>query len=961
MLVLAIVVGLAKIPRMPKIRALAAMLAGLFVLSACNPETPRFALKSSERRAVLPNGLRVVVMPDTTTQLVQVDVHWDVGSREDPMGKAGLAHMVEHLMFQTRPDGPTTAPIFQTLLDLSTFVNAFTEWDATHYWTTVRAENLDSMLKIEAMRMFYAADVPSTPDAPAFGCSTVPENEFERERDVVRNEIRAGSRADRYVFQLVEAAMYPQDHAYQREIGGNDAQIAGLTLKDACDFMKNYYAPERATLIIAGDVDFDKTIELVTKWFGKIPKRAASPRTPVNTFVASHQKIEIQADVERPSVWIGWALPPSNTPEGEAAQYGVYSTAGRLSQKGQEYNFAYNIGGGVIGGKLAPLFVIQIELKGMDKLDDALEFAQNAAKEAYRGWNEGTSMEIEEEKNRQKANFVEDFEELSSRTVQMGYLVQFSKEVDFNSSDQYVFHELDKISKFDNATIANAVKKSLDWDKASIVVVKPNKEGIKGDTRSKVKFNAAPTADAAIANAAIDPREAKHPLKVAQELKGLSEAKRFTMGNGMEVVLLPVTSMPLATAELIFKNAGEASTPDNPALAMTAANFLHRAADIDPQGERETDVFSRTGIDIRCGSSEDSTTCSTHGVNIYLDVMVRGLERIVKAGDYSQEQIEHWQKRVKEQWKLQSDQEENEYVRQVFTALYGPQHPYTKTAIVTPDAASKIHRDSLDSFRRGHYTAGNATLVIVGNFDMKYAEKLARDTFGDWDKGTVDKPVSKELYKRTGPAYIGVTEAKENQQVTVTIGYPAPAGIDGQEAARQVLANIMNQRAEDMRFKLGSTYGLYFGRQAHTGPTGYIMRGGAVIGGTIDAERAGETIKALRASLDSLRAGDDDFDEQFARARRQLIQHLLGESTVTFELAQRLAFIAHFGLDTNYYNTLLQQIAAVSPAQVRALIKTEIAPANEVVVVLGDKAHIDKTFADAGITDVKIVEPEYKK
>ena len=81
---------------------------------------------------------------------------------------------------------------------------------------------------------------------------------------------------------------------------------------------------------------------------------------------------------------------------------------------------------------------------------------------------------------------------------------------------------------------------------------------------------------------------------------------------------------------------------------------------------------------------------------------------------------------------------------------------------------------------------------------------------------------------------------------------------------------------------------------------------------------------------------------------------------MTTELAGRLAQIALYGLEPNYYNTLLQQVAAVSPAQVRALLAHELDPNNEVIVVLGDKAHLDKTFADAGINDVKIVEPEYK-
>ena len=95
-------------------------------------------------------------------------------------------------------------------------MNAFTNWDMTHYRTTSRSDNLDSMLKIEAMRMYYAADLPGKEGAPAFGCSTVPASEFEREREVVRNEIRAQSSADDYIVQLVEATMYPQGHAYER-------------------------------------------------------------------------------------------------------------------------------------------------------------------------------------------------------------------------------------------------------------------------------------------------------------------------------------------------------------------------------------------------------------------------------------------------------------------------------------------------------------------------------------------------------------------------------------------------------------------------------------------------------------------------------------------------------------------------------------------------------------------------
>jgi predicted Zn-dependent peptidase len=220
-------------------------------------------------------------------------------------------------------------------------------------------------------------------------------------------------------------------------------------------------------------------------------------------------------------------------------------------------------------------------------------------------------------------------------------------------------------------------------------------------------------------------------------------------------------------------------------------------------------------------------------------------------------------------------------------------------------------------------------------------------------------PVDKTPVKRNGPVNVGVLKHKPDQQITVTIAYPAPAGIDGQEAARRVIAGMLQLRAEGVRFKLGSTYGLGFSRQPKVGPSGYILRGGAAIGGTIDAERAGESIKALRDSIDALRKGDH-FDEDFARARRKLVTSMLGESTVTIELAAKLGTIATYGLDPKWDNTLLQQIAAVSPAQVKMLLATELNPANEIIVMLGDRAHVERTFGEVGIKDVKIVEPDYR-
>lgn len=910
--------------------------AGLVTLAlvgtvGCTAAAPKFAFTHAEKRGKLANGLRFVIMPDASTQLAEVDVRYDVGSREDPPGKAGIAHVVEHLMFQLRPDGAGTTPLMQTINTLTTFFNAYTSWDQTHYQNTARAELVGDLLKIEAMRMYY-------------GCQTISNDEFLREREVVRNEIRQrGGTAEGQIPQLILSAVYPKGHAYERMTGGDDNQLTSITLEDACTFMKNYYAPERATLVIAGGVDVDTTVAEIEKWFQKIPKRAAAPRAPVAAVVPAHKRVEFDLDVERASVSIAFPLPPSNTPEGEAAQFGIQSAWGRIAREGRQYGFAYDVGASVLGGALAPVWVLTIELKGLGKLDEALAFAKTAASQAYRGFDEGSYEQIEEFKNQRKAAFIESLEPLMARTEAVASMIQFSTDIDFESKDLYLFHELDTIGKFDGAKVAAAVKKYINIDNATIVVIKPNAAGVKGDKRSNVKFEMKSDGDKEVLD--VDPSEAHRPFKVQGQLKSLDAVETVTLDNGMTVVMLPVKSMPLVSARLVFNNVGNATLPDNPALPGAAAQYLSLPA--------EADAFQRTGISVRCQAGNDTTVCATSGINIYLDVMVKGLERLIKAGTYSQEQIEGEQKSFRESMKTHAAQEQVEIDRQYLTALYGANHPYTKAGVDSVEAMNKISHDSLESFRNTHYTAANATLIIVGDFEPKQAEKLARDTFGGWSRGKQDKAIDPTVAPRTGPQVVGVV-TKEEPQVEVRIAYPAPAGLDGQEGARQVLAGMMQYRVDEVRFKLGSTYGMYAARRATKGPTAYQIAGGG-----IDAPRAGESLKAIRDGLDLLRNGTT-FDEDFVRSRRKVVSRLLGESTMTAELAQRLTQMTTFGLDKKFYNRMLQLVAATSPAQIHALIKAELDPKNEVIIVKGSRAQLDKTFADAGLTDVKIVEPDYK-
>jgi zinc protease len=901
------------------------------LLASCTVAAPKIVFKHGEVRGRLQkNGLRFVVMPDATTQLAEIDVRYEVGAREDPPGKAGLAHLVEHLMFQQRPDGPGTPTLFRALQQTALRVNAYTNWDTTHYMLNARADLLDPLVKIEAMRMYY-------------GCETISEEEFFREREVVRNEIRGNHRSpEQLVPELTLSAIYPKGHAYAQMVGGDDQQLSTITLRDACEFMQHYYAPERATVIIAGGIASDDAVRSIEKWFSALAKRTPAPRRAVERFTVASERTRVELDIERPWVTVAWPLPDARTPEGEAAEIGIWDAFFEASRKAGDYECATRGFPAIMGGREAPIFEIALELSSTDKVDECLDFVWKAARNASHGWDRGLWTQLEELKNRRKAAFIASLEPLfghGGRTDQMGDLVQFSRDVDFDSRDLYVFHELDKIGKFELADVGAAVKHALDPSHARVTVFTPSKAGLKGDRRSNVAFQA--RGDDIVEPAELDPSEAKRPLPVPAELKVFSGTTRFELANGMRVVLLPVDAMPVVAARIIF-DVGKATTPDNPMLGTASAWFLSLPPD--------STVLRETGVEMRCGIVPDHTMCDARGMSIYLDVVIKGFERLIKTSWYSQLSIERWQREREAWYKLRRSRQQLEFEHQQLAAIYGADHPYTRASVGVAQSIARLGRDELSSFRDQHYTAANATLVIAGSFDVKQAEALIRGSFGEWPRGHKDAPVPRAHHERNGPVHIGVI-GDDDPQVDVAIRYPSPAGLSGQQAARLVLTEMLNDRMAGIREKLGATYGTYARRDAYLGASVYHL------GGAMDAPRAGEAIRAMRDGLDALRKGTD-FDVAFVRARRKVVQELLGESTQSYELASRLGQIARFGLDPSYDSTLLQQASRLSPAQVKDLLAHELDPSTEVVVVLGERAAVTKAFADAGLTNVKLVEPE---
>jgi zinc protease len=219
---------------------------------------------TSERPAsfTLGNGLHVVVIPDHRTPVVTQMIWYKVGSADETPGKSGLAHFLEHLMFKGTAKHPA-GEFSETVRRIGGNENAFTSVDYTGYFQRVPREQLGRMMEFEADRMT--------------GLILKDENVLP-ERDVVLEEynMRVANNPEARLSEQMMASLY-LNHPYGRPVIGWRQEIEKLDREDALAFYKRFYAPNNATLVIAGDVDAREIRPMVEHAYGAIPAQPAIP------------------------------------------------------------------------------------------------------------------------------------------------------------------------------------------------------------------------------------------------------------------------------------------------------------------------------------------------------------------------------------------------------------------------------------------------------------------------------------------------------------------------------------------------------------------------------------------------------------------------------------------------------------------------------------------------------------
>jgi zinc protease len=262
----------------------------------------------------LPNGLKVIFSEDHSTPIVHVSIWYHVGSKNERPGRTGFAHLFEHMMFKgsqnVEPESHTSI-----IASVGGRSNAYTTEDETVFWQTFPAHYLPLVLWMEADRM---------------ATLRVDDEAFRREREVVKEERRM--RVENQPYGRLSEIIYDHAftaHPYKHPTIGSMADLEAASIQDVRDFHRTFYVPENATITIAGDFDLAQAKQLVTQYFGRVPKAARPvprdiPREPPQT---KERRAVIDESWPLPAVVVAYHV----TYDGHPDAYPLHMTSKILS------------------------------------------------------------------------------------------------------------------------------------------------------------------------------------------------------------------------------------------------------------------------------------------------------------------------------------------------------------------------------------------------------------------------------------------------------------------------------------------------------------------------------------------------------------------------------------------------------------------------------------------------------
>ena len=408
----------------------------------------------------LPNGLTLIVHEDHSVPVVTANIWFHVGSGDEKPGRTGFAHLFEHLMFMGSEHAPY--PQFDRLLEAAgADNNASTGNDVTDYYEKGPASALPLMLWLDADRMGWLLP---TMDKP----------KVDLQRDVVKNERRQSYENQPYglVGDYRPRLLYPTDHPYSWPVIGSMADLSAASVDDVKDFFRRYYAPNNATLVVAGDVKVAEVKALVRKYFSDIPRGPQITRPSPAPFTVHDTAVTLEDRVQLPRLYLHWHTVKGWASDDAALDIAAYVLAGaRTSRLTQRLVYASELATAVSARQSSDRLDGEFSVIATARPSLALDTLRAVVDAELRtlAADGPTARELQQAKNAYEASFLRRIETIFGKANQLnGYYYQTGKPDSFQA-------DLDRYRAVTAADVRRVVQTYLQASRVMLSVVPQGK------------------------------------------------------------------------------------------------------------------------------------------------------------------------------------------------------------------------------------------------------------------------------------------------------------------------------------------------------------------------------------------------------------------------------------------------------------------------------------------------------
>ena len=876
-------------------------------------------------KVTLPNGLPVILHQDNSLPLAAVNVWYHVGSKDEEPGRTGFAHLFEHVMFEGSKHHNHS--YFEPLQKVGANLNGSTNADRTNYWEDVPSNYLELALWLEADRMGFLLDA-------------LDQQRFDIQRDVVKNERRQSYENRPYGMAQwhIQKALFPLPHPYHWMTIGSQEDLDAASLEDIKDFFQRFYSPSNASLAIAGDLDKERTLELVNRYFGDLPPGPAAPRIGrFDSALAGRVELEMRDKVSLPRIYLAWPARPEGDPEEAPLELLRAVLADGQSSRlyralVYEQQVAQSVSVRHYSAEIAGQFVVEATAaagRSLTEVAAALETEIDRVRQ-----EPPTEAELARARNRLESSHYRQLSRIGGFGGRVDSLNYYNT---FYGDPERLNTALDPYLAVQPEQVLRAAQKTLNGNRVQLRVL---------PEESRAAAAKGVSLDRAVRpEPAVEPTFAP-PLPVHRQLP-----------NGLQVTVVEKPGLPIVAFALLLPAGAIADPPTQPGLSFFTAQMLSEGT-ATRSSQDLANAFEFIGARLSIETRRETSILSAETLTRHWPQALALLADVVQNPTFPEHELE----RVRREHltDLRRGQDDPTFIaEQLMPGLvFGRESRYGHPSIGTAASVAAFTREQLaDHFRR-HCGPAAAHLLVVGDVSVDAAVEQAAAALGGWDNSLTAEVRAAAAGVESAAAGNGgdpgeaagiyLVDKPGAAQSVIRAGHTAPPrrhpdftslgllnyAFGGQFSARLNL---------NLRQDKGYSYGF------HSGISWFREWSMLVAGGSVQTAVTKESVAETLQEFRDIQGGRPARAEEVAAAKAGL---LLGYPA-GFErpgqiLGQLIQLILH-QLPDDYFRNTQARVSAVTLEQVRQAGAEWVRPEGLRTLVVGDRAAVEPGLRELGL------------